>query len=63
MGDKPMNIHEIVENQRRYFETGATLPVAFRLQMLKKLQDALTRREAEIAAALSADLGKSAYDS
>ena len=36
-----MNIHEIVENQRRYFETGATLPVAFRLQMLKKLQDAL----------------------
>ena len=63
MGDKPMNIHEIVENQRRYFETGATLPVAFRLQMLKKLQDALTRREAEIAAALSADLGKSAYES
>ena len=58
-----MTIHEIVENQRRFFETGATLPVPFRLRMLTRLQNALKRREAEIAASLAADLGKSAYES
>ena len=58
-----MNIHEIAEAQRKYFQTGATLPVAFRLEMLKKLRDAVNRHEAEIAGALAADLGKSAYES
>lgn len=57
-----MNIHEIVEAQRKYFRTGATLPVAFRLEMLKKLRDAVNRYEADIAKALSADLGKSGYE-
>lgn len=58
-----MRIHEIVENQRKFFHTGATLPVSFRLEMLKKLRDALDRREAEIQEALAADLGKSGYES
>ena len=44
-----MNIHEIVENQRRFFHTGATLPVPFRLQMLRKLRDAVDRYEAQIS--------------
>ena len=58
-----MNIHEIVENQRRFFHTGATLPVPFRLQMLRKLRDAVDRYEAQISEALAADLGKSSYES
>ena len=57
-----MNIHETVEAQRRYFQTGATLPVSFRLKMLKKLRDAVSRHEADIAGALAADLGKSAFE-
>lgn len=58
-----MNIHEIVEAQRKYFNTGATLPAPFRVAMLKKLRNALDRYEADIAKALAADLGKSAYES
>ncbi len=58
-----MNILEIVERQRRFFRTGATLPVSFRLAMLKKLRDAVDRYEEEIGAALAADLGKSGYES
>ncbi|MBD5099139.1 MAG: aldehyde dehydrogenase [Clostridiales bacterium] len=58
-----MNIHEIVEAQRKYFHTGATLPASFRVAMLKKLRDAVDRYEEEIAKALAADLGKSGYES
>lgn len=57
-----MKIHDIVESQRRYFQTGATLPVAFRLEQLKKLRAALERYENELARALAADLGKSGYE-
>ena len=58
-----MNIHEIVEAQRKFFCTGATLPVSFRVKMLKRLRDAVDRYEGEIAKALAADLGKSGYES
>lgn len=58
-----MNIHEIVEAQREYFQTGATLPVVFRVKMLEKLRAAVSRREADIAGALAADLGKSGFES
>ena len=58
-----MNIHEIVESQRRFFRTGATLPVSFRREMLRRLLDAVNCYEAEIGRALAADLGKSGYES
>ena len=58
-----MNIHEIVESQRRFFRTGATLPVSFRREMLQRLLGAVNRYEAEIGKALAADLGKSGYES
>ena len=57
-----MNIHEIVEAQRKFFHTGATLPVAFRAEMLRRLQGAVQRYEADIGAALAEDLGKSGYE-
>lgn len=57
-----MNIHEIVESQRTFFRTGATLPVSFRVEMLKKLRDAVDRYETRLSEALTADLGKSAYE-
>ena len=52
-----MNIHDIVQRQRQFFRTGATLPVSFRREMLQRLLDEVNRREAEIGAALAADLG------
>lgn len=58
-----MDIHQLVERQRRFFQTGATLPVSFRVEMLKRLRDAVGRRQEDIAAALAADLGKSGYES
>ena len=58
-----MDIHGIVERQREFFQTGATLPVPFRVKALKRLRDEVKRREAQIGEALAADLGKSAYES
>ena len=57
-----MNINQILTRQRDFFLSGATLPVAFRVEMLKKLRAAVQAREAEISAALKADLGKSDYE-
>ena len=57
-----MNIDVILTAQRRYFQSGATLPVAFRINMLKKLLAAVNRYEDEISAALTQDLGKSDFE-
>jgi len=55
-------IQKIVENQRKYFQTGATLPVKNRIAALKKLKAAVTAHEKDICDALNADLGKSATE-
>lgn len=56
-------VQAILQRQREYFAGGHTLPAEARLAALKKLKAALQRREADFAAALQADLGKSAYES
>lgn len=58
----PNNIDEILESQRKFFATGATLPVSFRVEMLKKLYAAVKNHEKEIGEALTADLGKSEFE-
>ena len=57
-----MNAEELVARQRAYFQTGVTLPLSFRVEMLKKLYTAIQSRENELTAALTADLGKSAFE-
>ena len=57
-----MQIHEILQKQREFFATGATLDVSFRIAMLKKLRAALDAKEADILAALQQDLGKSDFE-
>lgn len=57
-----MKIEEILESQRKYFQSGATLPVSFRMEMLKKLRSAVQKYETEICQALTKDLGKSDYE-
>lgn len=52
-------ISALVSAQRAYFNTHATLPVAFRIEALNKLKQALIAYEDRIAEALRSDLGKS----
>ena len=58
-----MEIKDIVKKQRDFFHTGATLPVSYRIDALKKLRDIILRYEEEIAEAIRLDLGKSAFES
>ena len=60
---KQEEILAIVAAQRTFFDSGATLPVENRIQGLKKLREAILRREEEICDALRQDLGKSAFES
>lgn len=50
---------EQLQQQRRFFESGATRPYAFRKQQLLNLKNAVENHEEEIYAALFADLHKS----
>ncbi len=56
-------IREIVAKQRSFFEAGNTRNVDERIRYLKKIKQYIEEHEAEISAALKADLGKSAYES
>ena len=55
-------IESLVSAQREFYRSGATLPVSFRKEQLRKLYAAVKRYESEIKEALKADLGKSAYE-
>ena len=52
-------ITEIVNNQRKYFRTGETLSVKWRIEQLKKLKRAVIAQQELLQAALYEDLGKS----
>lgn len=56
------NIDIILEKQKSFFQSGATIPVEFRKEMLKKLYSAIEKNEEEIAKALKTDLGKSEFE-
>ena len=57
-----MNIEEILVKQREFFSTGATIPVKFRIEMLRKLYKSVKENEQAINDALKADLGKSDFE-
>ena len=52
-------IKNIVEKQRRYFRSGETLDVNWRIEQLKKLKKAVCAYEEEFEEALYKDLGRS----
>lgn len=56
-------ISAVVEAQRKFFASNATLSVKFRKEYLKNLKTALLKNEAEISAAIKKDLGKSSFES
>ena len=53
------NITQIVEKQRAYFRTGATLDIRFRKQMLRRFLEAFEQWESRLTDALWTDLHKS----
>ena len=55
-------IQALVEQQRKFYKSGATLSLKFRKEQLKKLYSAVKTRESEINDALRSDLGKSSYE-
>lgn len=56
-------IRTILNRQREYFATGATLSREFRAEQLGKLKASLQRHESELNDALQQDLGKSRMES
>lgn len=55
-------IKKIISGQRSYFYTGATLPVEFRIQALKKLKESILKNEERVNEAVKKDLGKSPFE-
>lgn len=56
------SIDEILNKQRTYYQSGATLPIDFRIRQLKKLYAAIKKYNTQIRAALQEDLGKSGFE-
>ena len=55
-------IHALVEGQRKFFRSGATMDVGWRIQQLKHLKKAVQAHEQEIEQALAQDLGRDATE-
>ena len=63
--EKPISREEIerlLDSQRKYYRSGATLSLKFRLEQLSRLLFAVKKYEQEINQALNSDLGKSSYE-
>lgn len=55
-------IADLAQKQRRFFATGQTLNVEFRIAQLKRLRRGVKENETALLQALEADLGKSGYE-
>ena len=55
-------IAALLEMQRKYYRSGATLSVDLRVKQLKRFYETIRKYEQEVSEALSADLGKSDYE-
>ena len=60
---REQEIKDLVTRQRKYFRTGATLPVGTRLAALRRLYAAISENEKDIHDAIRKDLGKSNFES
>ncbi|MDO4617941.1 MAG: aldehyde dehydrogenase [Clostridia bacterium] len=55
-------IQNLLGRQRKFYKSGATIPVDFRIKQLKKLYQTVKKYQCEIKDALKSDLGKSHYE-
>ncbi|MGN0073567.1 MAG: aldehyde dehydrogenase [Coriobacteriales bacterium] len=56
------HVDAVCRRQRAFFDSGITIDPSYRIQALHKLEAVIRRREAEIEAAITQDLGKSAFE-
>lgn len=54
-----MELGQLVEKQRKFFTSGATIPIEYRRRALDRLQKTLVEREGRVSEALKKDLNKS----
>lgn len=57
-----MDVSAVVAEQRRFFDTGVTRDVAFRVRQLQRLKAALRAAEPAFIEALNKDFGRSEFD-
>lgn len=57
-----MEINQIVANQKKYFNSNSTLPLAFRKQMLEKLEKSIKQNRQDILDAFKKDFNKCEFD-
>ena len=57
-----MNIEDIIEKQRIFFNSNETKEVEFRIQQLKKVKDVLKENESVLYKAIYQDFGKSEFE-
>jgi len=57
-----VNIEEIVQSQRNFFETDATKSLAFRINALKNLKESVLKKEQTLYLAMKSDLNKSEFE-
>ena len=55
-------ISALLEKQRKFYKSGATIPVKFRIGQLKKLYATVKKYQNEVNDALTSDLGKSHFE-
>lgn len=55
-------IKNLLDKQRTYYKSGATIPVKFRIEQLKKLYKTVKKYQNEVNDALKSDLGKSHFE-
>ena len=55
-------INNLLKKQRKYYKSGVTIPVKFRIEQLKKLYATVKKYQTEINDALTCDLGKSHFE-
>ncbi len=55
-------IKDLLNKQRKFYKSGATIPVDFRIKQLKKLYATVKKYQTEVNDALTADLGKSRFE-
>ena len=55
-------ISALVEDVRRFFDTGGTRPIAWRRKQLERLLALVTERETELCEAVAADFGKPRFE-
>jgi aldehyde dehydrogenase (NAD+) len=58
----PSSLQTLVQQQRIFFSTGQTKPIAFRMQQLQNLQQAITNFQSAIVEAAKQDLGRPEYE-